>query len=208
MSRKIAVICLNNDLNPIRQFIEEIANSTMIIACDGAYERLLYEGIEPHLVIGDFDSTLVDKSKVQCILDKNEDMNDFEKALNYTKNKDVEEIIVFGLHGGDPQHEFSNQMILFAHEQNIRAHTPNSTLVRLMPGQKYSIRIEKESSFSLFTNDYISNLSVTGAKYSLQNGTLSLGSNGLHNVSVDGVIQIEYSEGCLILLSTGIIRFE
>jgi len=208
VSRNIAVICLNNDLDPIQHFIEEIENSSIVIACDGAYERLLSEGIEAHLVIGDFDSTLIEQSRTQCVLDKNQDMNDFEKALNYARMKDVEEIIVFGLKGGDPQHEFSNQMILFAHNQNIRAHTPNSTFARLMPGRKYSIRIEKGSSFSLFTNDYISDISVSGAKYSLNNRTLSLGSGGLHNESVDGVIQIEYSGGSLILLSNNFIRFE
>jgi thiamine pyrophosphokinase len=208
VSRNIAVICLNNDLDPIQHFIEEIESNSIVIACDGAYERLLSKGIEAHLVIGDFDSTLIEQSKIQCVLDKNQDMNDFEKALNYAGMKDIEEIIVFGLMGGDPQHEFSNLMILFAHNQNIRAHTPNSTFVRLMPRRKYSIRIEKGSSFSLFTNDYISDISVSGAKYSLDNRTLSLGSRGLHNESVDGVIQIEYSEGCLILLSNNIIRFE
>lgn len=208
MGRNIAVICLNNDLDPIHYFMEEITNCSMIIACDGAYERLLLEGIEPHLVIGDFDSTRIDQSKIQCVLDKNQDINDFEKALIYAKDKDVEEIIVFGLKGGDPHHEFSNQMILFAHEQNIRAYTSDSTLMRLLPGRKYSIRIEEKSNFSLFTNEYISDICVSGAKYSLQNGTLSLGSNGLHNQSISGVIQIEYSGGSLILLSNGFIHFE
>jgi len=208
VSRNIAVICLNYDLDPIHHFIDQIANSSMIIACDGAYERLLFEGIQPHLVIGDFDSTHVGESKVQCILDKNEDINDFEKALNYTRNKGIEEIVVFGLLGGDLQHQFSNQMILFGHEQNIRAHTPDSTLMRLLPGQRYSIRIEKGSTFSLFTNDCISDICIEGAKYSLKNETLSIGSNGLHNKSVGSVIQIEYSEGRLLLLAPGIIRFE
>ena len=208
MGRNIAVICLNNDLDPIQHFIEEIATSSMVIACDGAYERMLFEGIEPHLIIGDFDSTRIEESKTQCVLDKNQDLNDFEKALNFAKNKNVEEIIVFGLKGGDPQHEFSNQMILFAHEQNIRAHTPDSTWMRLIPGRKYSIRIEEKSSFSLFTNNFITDICVTGSKYALRNSTLSPGSNGLHNESVSGVIQIEYSGSGLILLSSGHIRFE
>jgi thiamine pyrophosphokinase len=195
-----AIICLNSDLEPIDVLKTEIESCSMVFACDGAFDRLNEIGISANIVIGDFDSTSQTNLASAMFIDKDEHRNDFEKALSFAQEKGYTEIVVFGVRGGDIQHEFSNYLIMFAHPLFMRAHTPDSTILRMLPHRKYSICIHPGAQFSLFTSHVANGINLHGSKYPLSNASLTIGSQGLHNIATNDVIQIEYSDGCLLFV--------
>lgn len=107
----------NGDFLP-KEVILEIAAGCIIVALDGAAERLLERGIKPQIILGDFDS-LKDKSsfgvKEHCddeefpyegsnnitIVPRKKDQNrtDLQKAIHYIKRQgatDIHIVCTFG----------------------------------------------------------------------------------------------------------------
>ncbi|MEK9730744.1 MAG: thiamine diphosphokinase [Candidatus Poseidoniales archaeon] len=208
MNGSKAIICLHNDLDPVHMLKREIQSCSMLIACDGAVNKLNEIGLTADVVIGDLDSASPSNLKARIVIDHDEHRNDFEKALSFAKDNKFDEIVIFGLRGGDIQHELSNYLIFFAEPLHMLAYTPNSTLIRLLPKVKYSIFISPKAQFSLFTNNQAGGIELFGAQYPLSNASLSIGSRGLHNVALDEIIQIEYFDGDLVFIGPESIQFE
>lgn len=90
----------------VRTFAE---GDVQLVAADGGARTLLSLGIQPHVVIGDFDS-LNDSTRAalttqEVIHDPSQDTTDFEKALDYAVRKlGAERVVVLGAEGDEPDH--------------------------------------------------------------------------------------------------------
>ncbi|MGL4292276.1 MAG: thiamine diphosphokinase, partial [Bacteroidales bacterium] len=65
-----------------------IRGTSVIIACDGAVNKLSAEGIEPNFIVGDLDSLSYEmKVKYADLIHHNPDQetNDLTKAINFAK---------------------------------------------------------------------------------------------------------------------------
>lgn len=114
-----ALIFANGNFEEPASLLDDIKAHDLIIAADGGAQHCLNKGLEPAVVIGDFDSidaSLVEEYKklnVQFILfprDKNE--TDLELALRYAVGKGVDQIVLFGLLGGRMDQSLANVLLL------------------------------------------------------------------------------------------------
>jgi len=85
---KIITIVANGTF-PADNFLLKLRKvSDLIIACDGAIERLLKKKIKPDIVIGDFDSIKSKNlSNIKTLKITEQETTDLEKAIKYIKDK-------------------------------------------------------------------------------------------------------------------------
>ncbi|MEW5883801.1 MAG: thiamine diphosphokinase [Armatimonadota bacterium] len=107
MSRALIVLAGESFLDDdVRAFA---GDDVRLIAADGGAKTLLSLGIQPHVVIGDFDS-LNDSTRAalttkEVIHDPDQDATDFEKALGHAvRNLGARRLVVLGAEGDEPDH--------------------------------------------------------------------------------------------------------
>ena len=79
--------------------LEILTKANSIIACDGAADILLDRGYIPDIIIGDLDSISDDnkhKYKDNVIEIQDQSQNDFRKALNYARERNIFDISIIG----------------------------------------------------------------------------------------------------------------
>ncbi|WP_353892159.1 thiamine diphosphokinase [Proteinivorax hydrogeniformans] len=146
-----------------------------VIAVDGGADKIP-ESLTEDIIIGDLDSIRA-KPKVEVIkhpVDK--DKSDFELALEYiSKFFSHKKLVVFGLTGGRFDHQLFNLFLLkdYSDSFDIVCETENESIYVTKGNQK--IKGCKEKSFSIFPLEDLESLSITGAKYPLENKKVYMG---------------------------------
>ena len=181
--------------------------SDIVIACDGAIVQLLQNDIIPNFIVGDLDSipqemnvSQIEQLGITVIPMPDQDSNDLSKALDYCKSLGATKIDVIGIEGGRLDHQIGAYFSLCEQESNAILHLENWT-ARLAPSEGLIFEsIEKGKNISLFAIGTIKGVKLSGVKWTLNNEELLPGTNGLHNESIGGKIQISHLGGHLLLL--------
>jgi thiamine pyrophosphokinase len=196
-----ALLVLNGEISHL-DYIKE--NSSKIYAADGAANVLLNNHVTPDFIIGDLDSLnknkLVEKTKNICLVeDKNQDLNDFEKALRFIKSQNKSNILIFGFQGGELEHTLNNWSVLkkYINEFNLT----------ILHNNRYAMPINNSIEIDLKENELISIipqptciLKTDGLKWNLDRERLELGfREGARNLTTGTRIKIELIEGEYLL---------
>jgi thiamine pyrophosphokinase len=117
-----AVIITNgtiNDYSFIKDLIDE--NQDFIICADGGIKHASRAGIDPHALIGDFDSaptetlTLFKRKGIPIIrYPANKDKSDTELALDYAVENGFKDLLLIGGFGDRMDHSLANIMLLIS----------------------------------------------------------------------------------------------
>lgn len=154
------------------------------IAVDRGLEHLRYFDITPDFVIGDFDSTKLQREEIEsyknCLIFPTEkDFTDLELALTRAIKLSPTTIRIYGATGGRLDHEMVNlQLLLKSLEKGIYTQiidVQNKVFLRY-PGSYIMTECNYKyvSFISVFSE--VSELTLTGFKYPLTNETLRFGS--------------------------------
>ena len=181
--------------------------SDIVIACDGAIVQLLQNDIIPDFIVGDLDSipqqmivSQIEQLGIAVIPMLDQDSNDLAKALDYCNNLGATKIDVVGIEGGRLDHQIGAYFSLCEQESNAILHLDNWT-ARLAPSEGLVLNsIEKGKNISLFAIGTVKGVTLSGVKWVLNNEELLPGTNGLHNESIGGEIQLSHLGGHLLLL--------
>jgi thiamine pyrophosphokinase len=139
-----SIICLQGILPP-KVVFEAI--QLPVIAADGAYNLLEEMRIKVDAVVGDLDSVTAEIAPdVQKICIENQDLSDFQKALQYADETQRSPAIVFGMNGGCLDHVLHNAEIFsFA---NALSYSPPT--LGIMVRENRAFHFEKGTKISLF----------------------------------------------------------
>ena len=129
-----------------------------------------------------------------------QDANDLSKGLAHLEAMDADACTVLGATGGDPQQEWANLLSCAASSLEITCIAPSHAYRFPRPGINHSIEIEQGAEFSLFALPHATGVQLKGASFPIEDGRLEMGSRGLHNVAVERVLHLSYSEGRLMLM--------
>ncbi len=103
-----SVLCLDGEL-PL-EFLKH--TSLPLIAADGAANRLVENGLEPSVIVGDCDSVRTELlQQYPHVRDVSQDTTDFEKTFSYLKKEHLLPTIVVGMSGGCLDRILSNVFI-------------------------------------------------------------------------------------------------
>ncbi len=190
-----SILCLNGDLPASHFFVED----KIIVAADGAADKLLRIGIKPAVIIGDLDS--VEHSNhpdTEIIYLPDQNQSDFQKAMHYLAQNQLLPTMVFGVGGGFIDHVLCNINIIS--ENECAFYSP--------PLIGYVLKGPTISNLDLKLNTKISLLGMakakvntSGLKWELNNETLQFpGNNSCFNRTASENISIEVVEGKLLVM--------
>lgn len=153
-----------------------IRDDDIVIAADGGYKICRERGIEPHRIIGDFDSLgfVPDDRNVEK-LPVEKDITDLHAAANIARRLGCNEIHIYGGMGGRPDHTFANvSLIAKLSKDKIKAfmYGDGYILTAVTDGE---IRFagEKGKTVSVFSfSDISTGVTLDGLYYKLVDGEL------------------------------------
>ena len=217
----IVFIIAGGDINPefAKGFIADHSfDKTLFIACDSGFESCLSLGVNPDIVVGDFDSISDDAYKkiedtgaevIKLNPIKDDTDTEFALRLAFDRTKNTDEIYILGGTGARIDHTLGNISLLglgLKHDREVILVDDRNYIQMLAPG--WTLELEKDGKFGQF-GKYVSvfpyggiasGVTMKGFKYPLHRATLE-GFNTLtvSNEIVDDFATIHVAEGYLIV---------
>ena len=178
------------------------SNFDEIIAVDSGVEHLFKLSLDPNTLIGDLDSISensldkVKKNGVDIIaFNSNKDQTDFELALNYLEGVENSIIYIIGGESGEIDHLLSIFLLIPSKsffENIIWVYGDKKIIFR----KKLKLNVKKMSKFSIIPITNLSNLSIDGAEWNLENKNIQFGeTTTLRNVANKDEINVNCDTG-------------
>lgn len=176
-----------------------------VIACDKGVEYALQCGITPDLIVGDFDSfrgNLPNGVEIKRLPTEKDD-TDTVSAVREAVAAGFDEIVLYCALGGRLDHLFANiQTLAFIAEQGATARIIDGD-TEMVAFSHASIEVPEKKGWSLSVfslSDRCENVSIHGAKYCLDNATVSNRFPiGVSN-EWDGTAAVSVGEGILAVM--------
>ncbi len=190
-----SVLCLNGEL-PDKHFFDK---APLVVAADGAADKLLHYGIEPHVIIGDFDSIDQAKhSKTAKVFLPDQNKTDFQKALEYLAEQKLLPTIICGVNGGMLDHILCNISIILEHSCVFYA--PPIIGQVLKEKTFLQLKLKIGTKISLFGIPQAC-VTTVGLKWELNRASLTFpGNNSCFNRVATEDVVIEVLKGSVLLL--------
>ena len=175
-----------------------------VVAVDGGYEYVK-DIADVVCVIGDFDSLGYVPENVTTIKHNPvKDYTDMALALDYMADKGYDEFIIFGGLGGRLDHTLANLQTAYGFIKDrdvFVVFEDDSCMIEFVDGELIVKDGKEGDTFSLFAFDECRGVNVSGAKYPLQDYTLTnTFPLGVSNEFAGGECRISVSEGVLLFI--------
>lgn len=170
-------IIVGSGTKPSVNLEEMIVSDTMILAVDGGYDYLKYQGVNVDTLIGDFDSInypIEEINDIQVLeYPRNKAATDMEIAIDFAIDKGVNEIIIFGATGSRMDHTLANILLLLKISSlNIEGKIiDNNNEISVLKGEK-TIYKSKYKYLSLIALEENTCVSISGVRYPLEDKIL------------------------------------
>ena len=197
-------ICYIVSAGDMAQTFPKAEKDDIIIAADAGYLHLEALGMEPDILLGDFDSMSIPEDKQALVYPVRKDDTDTMLAIKTGFEKGFSEFVIYGALGGErTDHSIANIQSL----GYIAEHGGRGTLVgrneifTIIRDGETVITSAENKTFSVFAYGGIAEgVTIEGSHYDIENAQLSpffpLGvSNKFKNPSV----KIKVENGCLLI---------
>lgn len=202
-------VCVCNgsisDYEIIKKYIQE---SDYIISVDGGAGHLRKMGINPDILIGDFDSAnsrdldyYVSKGINVSKFPVEKDMTDSELAIEKVLELGATEVVFLGALGTRIDHSFANIMLLKKMlDIGLRGSIADEHNELYMFDSNFSIGKKEGRKLSLIPiTEKVTGVSTRGLKYPLVNATMVLGTSwGISNEFEEEVAFVSIDSGILL----------
>ena len=183
------------------------SNFEEIIAVDSGVEHLLKLSLDPTTLIGDLDSISkksldeLKKSGVKILaFNSKKDQTDFELALNYLEEAEKSKVYIIGGESGEIDHLISIFLLIPSKsfsENIIWLYGDKKIIFR----QKLELNIKKLTKFSIIPLTDLTNLSIDGAEWNLDNKNIQFGETlTLRNSTNEEQLNIRCDKGVFALI--------
>lgn len=139
-------------------------DADFVIAVDGGYQRLLDEGMEPDVVVGDFDSFDGKPPEEALRYPSEKDVTDLEIALDLARERGATRMDVYGALGGRIDMTFANVGLLESYPE-VQLHGAGQTVYLVKTGEHTVMR--REGHYLSFMPWKAATISIEGVKYPL-----------------------------------------
>tara|TARA_B100001248_G_scaffold157018_1_gene118215 strand:+ start:212 stop:826 length:615 start_codon:yes stop_codon:yes gene_type:complete len=183
------------------------SNFEEIIAVDSGVEHLFKLSLDPTTLIGDLDSiskkslNKLKKSGVKILaFNSKKDQTDFELALNYLEEAEKSKVYIIGGESGEIDHLISIFLLIPSRSffQNIIWLYGDK---RIIFRQKLELNIKKLTKFSIIPLSDLTNLSIDGAEWNLDNENIQFGETlTLRNITNEEQLNIGCDKGVFALI--------
>jgi thiamine pyrophosphokinase len=186
--------------------------SPTVLVLDGAIERVVAKGIKVDILLGDFDSNIIDMDvlketqyPIKIIHTPDQDKTDLEKGIEYLIQLGYPAVNIVWATGKRMDHTFANISNIVKYKEAIKIVMidNHSKIIPLLPLPAFFQKWHTaNTSLSLIPLPCAEGIKTTNLKYPLQDESLQLlGRMGNSNsVKEDGLVQIEFLSGNLLLM--------
>lgn len=196
-----AIICLNGTLPESLSIIDY--KKKIVIAADGAANKLFHAGITPSLIIGDGDSINQNKlppsfDRNNLLIDLNQEKNDFEKILCYCIDNKIQTLMICGFHGGELEHTLNNISVFAKYANKLDMLIYDHGRLGIWVDNFLQLRTMPQEIISLIPMP-IAILSTKNLRWSLDNELLAMGKReGARNQAIADFIEVHIHSGAII----------
>ncbi len=182
--------------------LNRLREADMIVCCDGAAEKLVANGQEPAVIIGDLDSVppaIKEKYKSILVQDLDQETNDLTKAVNWCVATGILEVAILGATGIREDHTLGNISLLADYYNRIDAVMLTDTGTFRVYDHSMTIASYPGQQVSLFSIDSSLKVTSTGLKYPLENLTLHSWWRGTLNEADGDRFALNFIGGLIIV---------
>ncbi len=195
-----AVIVANGTLPRPELMRRELERAEYILAADGGANLLAQLGIEPHAVIGDFDSidAVAISAAVLRINAPDQNYTDLEKAVLYCRSLGYTAITLLGATGNRLDHTFAALAILCKYD--LRLVDDVGTAVCVCGPNHVKFTAALRTTVSLLPCGPVSGLNTSGLKWNLHDADFSFAQrDGTSNEAIAASIEVSVGSGYVIV---------
>lgn len=203
--QKRCVILAGGEINPADVSVPDDA---FVICADRGYAAAEKLGINPVLVMGDFDSLgFVPSSDCTRTYPPEKDDTDTMLAVKAALEKGAEEIFIYGALGGRLDHTFANiQTLQFIANHGARGILIGGNDMFTMQTGPSCVRYERHEGyyFSVFSySEKCTGVNITGTEYTLTEGVLANDFPlGVSNHITEEYAEISLQNGVLVIIES------
>ncbi|MEE9334973.1 MAG: thiamine diphosphokinase [Granulosicoccaceae bacterium] len=205
-----AIVLANGELGAQALQRADIQDEDFIVCVDGGLEHALAQGIQPHLIIGDFDSARSVNVKAASLAGVErishptvKDVSDLELALEELQQRNMKEVLLLGISGGRSDHGLFNWMLPALKSRPYRFRLLDETIDAQVVNRAHSLKltIEPGCLVSLLPLREVTGVTTGGLEYALSNASIKPGSTiGLSNVVCAKDVSVELASGVLLVM--------
>lgn len=174
----------------------------VLVAVDKGY-AYIKDIAEPRYAVGDFDSLGYVPEGVEVIRhDPVKDYTDTQLALEFMTQKGFDDFVIYAGFGGRLDHTLANLQTAYDYVRrgNKIKFVADDCVAEFVTSEK-TFSGDKGRFFSLFSFDKTAGVDIIGAKYPLQNATLTNAFPlGVSNEFLSGECTVSVREGVLLLI--------
>ena len=201
--KNTALVIANGEFPYHKSALAALKQNWKIICVDGATDKLKALGKEPDIVIGDFDSTKIQKTERTnlWIETPNQNKTDLEKTFEWCVKNQIKEIVLLGAGGQREDHLLGNLFLVskFYNDLNIEVVTNYSKII-CVSGSKV-IKAQPGQNISIIASEVVDNIKIIGLKYSLINKKLFPSSIAISNKAISSQFEIESTGKVFVFLN-------
>ncbi len=204
-----AIILANGDPPPLslfKQLVETAASwggAPLLIAADGAAQRLRELGWSPHLVVGDFDSLppalREELGSSEFLHVPDQETSDIEKAVQVALERGAQRILLMGTRGDRLDHWLTALSVMMAYHARVRIQLVDTRFVCEIVQGSLVWRGRAGDTISLVAFQQAEGVSLEGVRWPLRGETLAPGSRGVSNVMTGDEARLSVRQGFLLL---------
>jgi len=196
-----AVLWCNGEI-PTKELVTPLLEDTVLYGVDGGGAKAAAAGYEVFEVLGDLDSVEPSEWDGKSTHLSDDSSSDLAKSLGLLQTRGFTEVDVVGIDGGCPDHILGIWAALAEAPAglDIRLHHAGGITIRAHPEDgALDLLIPKGDEFSIFALESCQNVTIEGARWTLNDEPLSFSTRGLHNESLGEPISIS-ADGILAVI--------
>lgn len=206
MIKTSTILFLNGDV-PSQKIIHKFYNKGDYVICaDGGANHAAKLHIKPNIIIGDLDSITktnynsFKKQSVEIRKIKEQETTDFEKALMYIIECNLNNVIVFGAVSSRPDHTLNNFSVMKRYYKSLDIKIIDKDFEIFYLNNEINRKYKKGKVVSFLAMPVAKGVYSKGLKYKLNNDILEFGvREGTLNVSSSDNISIRIEKGDLLV---------
>ena len=190
----------------LRDYLDE---RFLVICADGGVQNACRAGLEPDLLVGDWDSGGAPREGVPTVsLPPEKDMTDLQAAVDLAIGRGCRDLLLCGCTGGRMDHTASNLVLLewiaehgaramlLDGDNEVRFHPGGTLLLPDVPAYRYLSIIPLDRT--------IEGVTLRGVKYPLNNAVLTRGDTlSVSNEPAGEVSEISIASGRVLVVRSG-----
>ena len=190
-----------------KQFeLETVGTYRVVIALDGAANRLIGSNVTPDVLLGDLDSvseSVLEQCKalgITIVHTPDQQSSDISKGLEWAQRTYPDsEVDIIGVEIGRYDHHLAAYSALFECNSDATI-LLNGWQARRVTQTPTNIETEPNSIISLIPFGNVTGATIKGCQFSLNNESLTTGTRGISNKATGRSITVSVESGDLLLL--------